>query len=160
MDKWKLRDKKNFYYLLKENSYLSEKTENDEFMHLIKSSHQLKKDRIYKLQFIPIYKGGDFEVGFGDLNSTIKCNSLRTADNSVSLSNEGLKINKKKVNNVKIENTKKYEFIIDISKGFFILNFDDINFGEFKFNFKDNIFVQASMRNLGNAIKIKTFEKF
>ena len=118
---------------MKENSYLSEKTENDEFMHLIKSSHQLKKDRIYKLQFIPIYKGGDFEVGFGDLNSTIKCNSLRTADNSVSLSNEGLKINKKKVNNVKIENTKKYEFIIDISKGFFILIFkiDKINIYSF-----------------------------
>lgn len=31
--------------------------------------------------------------------------------------------------------------------------------GEYKFNFQDNIFAQASIRNIRNAIKIKTFEK-
>ena len=155
----KFKDKKNFYYTLKENSYLAEKTKNNDFIHIIKSSCLLKKDRIYKLQFIPIYKGGDFEIGFGDLDYSINQYCLRSSENCVSLSNEGLKINKIRVKNIVIEDKKIYEFIIDISKGFFILNIDDINMGEYTFNFQDNIFPQASIRNIGNAIKIKTFEK-
>ena len=154
----KFKGKNYFYYTLKENSYLSEKTAKDDFMHLIKSSYQFKKNKKYKLQFIPIYKGGDFEIGFGDFNISTNHDSLRSSENSVSLSNEGLKINKIKINDLKIENGKKYEFIIDISKGYFRLNIDDINMGEFKFNFQDNIYSQASMRNIGNAVKIKTYE--
>ena len=41
----------------------------------------------------------------------------------------------------------------------FSLNINGNNKGQFKFNFQDNIFAQACMRNLGNSVKIKTYEK-
>lgn len=66
----------------------------------------MKKDRIYKLQFITIYKGGDFEIGFGNLDNLINQYCLRSSENCASLSNEGLKINKIRVNNIVIEDQK------------------------------------------------------
>ena len=69
-------------------------------------------------------------------------------------------INKININqNIKIENGKKYEFIIDIKNRKFNLYSNGENIGEYEFNFQDNIFVQASIRNVGNSIKIKTYVK-
>ena len=67
----------SFYYTLKENSYTAEKTENDGYIHLIKSSYQFKKDKIYKLVFNPNYIKGDFEIGFADFNHSKKKECLR-----------------------------------------------------------------------------------
>ena len=64
-EKFKYDDYKTFYYTLKENDYLAEKTENDNYIHMIKSMNQLKKDNIYKLVFETNYINGDnFHVGF------------------------------------------------------------------------------------------------
>ena len=65
----------------------------------------------------------------------------------------------KKNGNFKIENGKKYEFIIDIEKQNFILNINKIKVEEFNFNFQDNIFAHAGIRKIGNSVRIKTYEK-
>ena len=149
-----------FYYTLKENNYLAEKTENNGYIHIIKSKTQLQKDKIYKLEFLPNYKNDDFNIGFGDLSYTNKCSALYASKNCVCLTNNGLLINKVKVNqNIKIENGTKYVFIIDIKNKKFILYKNGENFGEYEFNFQDNIFAQASIRNVGNSVKIKTYIK-
>ena len=149
-----------FCYALKEDNYVAEKTINNDYIHLIKSGYQLKKDKIYKIEFIVNYIGGDYAIGFADFSkSTFAC-WFNNSDNSVAISNKGLIINQKNINsNIKIENGKKYEFIIDMKNSNFSLNINGNNMGQFKFNFQDNIFAQACMRNLGNSVKIKTYEK-
>ena len=148
-----------FYYTLKEDNYLAEKTENNGYIHLIKSEYQLKKNKIYKIEFDINYKGGDYDIGFGDFSKSTFTSSLYLSDNSVSVSKKGLYINKNEINNnIKIENGKTV-FIIDMKNKKFSANINGSNFGEFEFNFQDNVYAQASMRNLGNSIKIKTYEK-
>ena len=79
----------------------------------------------------------------------------------ICLTNNGLFNNAKNINqNIKLENGKKYEFIVDIKKKKFSLYINGENSGEYEFNFQDNIFAQASIRNVGNSIKIKTYEKY
>ena len=149
-----------FNYTLKENNYLAEKTENNGYIHIIKSKIQLQKDKIYKLEFLPNYKDNDFNIGFGDFSFTNKVAALYVSQNCVCLTNNGLLINKVNINqNIKIENGKKYEFIIDIKNKKFILYKNGENLGEYEFNFQDNIFAQASIRNVGNSVKIKTYIK-
>ena len=139
---------------------MAEKTENNGYIHIIKSKTQLQKDKIYKLEFLPNYKNDDFNIGFGDLSYTNKCSALCVSKNCVCLTNNGLLINKVNVNqNIKIENGTKYVFIIDIKNKKFILYKNGENFGEYEFNFQDNIFAQASIRNVGNSVKIKTYIK-
>ena len=157
----RFKNNKNFfYYTLKENNYIAEKTENNNYIHSIKAMNQLQKNKIYKLEFLPNYKANDFGIGFGDFSVTINNSALYSAQNSVCLKNNGLFINSQNINeNIKLENGKKYEFIIDIKNKKFSLFTNDENFGEYEFNFQDNIFAQASIRNVGNSIKIKTYEK-
>jgi len=157
----RFKNNKNFfYYTLKENNYIAEKTENNNYIHSIKAMNQLQKNKIYKLEFLPNYKANDFGIGFGDFSVTINNSALYSAQNSVCLKNNGLFINSQNINeNIKLENGKKYEFIIDIKNKKFSLFINDENFGEYEFNFQDNIFAQASIRNVGNSIKIKTYEK-
>ena len=148
-----------FYYTLKEDNYVAEKTENNTYIHLIKSEYQLKKDKIYKIEFDAYYKGGDYGIGFADFSKTTYCSWLNESDNSVSITNKGLIINGIIINNnFKIEDKKKYQFIIDMKNKKFLLNINEINYGEFQFNFQDNVFAQACIRNLGNSVKIKTYE--
>lgn len=128
-------------------------------MYLIKSKFQFKKDKIYKLEFFPNYIGGDFDIGFVDYSQSSKHSWLRDKFNCVGLTNVGLYINGSLINNLNLENGKKYEFIIDISKGTFILNIDEKKVGTFNFNFQDNIYAHAGMRKIGNSIRIKTYEK-
>ena len=40
-----------------------------------------------------------------------------------------------------------------------MLYIDENKIGEYNFNFQDNIFAHASMRNIGNSVRIKTYEK-
>ena len=150
-----------FYYTLKENDYIAEKTENYSHIHLIKSSYQFKKDVIYKLEYIVNYiNGGDIDIGFADFSRSNSVSRLISSQNSVALSNEGLYINSSIVNkNLTIKKGKKFEFIIDMSKKKFILNIDNIKSGEFSFNFENNIYAQAAIRKIGNSVKIKTYEK-
>ena len=150
----------NFYYTLKENNYIAEKSLDNDFIHLIKSSYQFKKNKIYKLEFITNYNnGGLFDIGFADFTKSTSFCRLRNYNYCVSLSNDGLYIDKKKNENFKIENGKKYDFEIDIAKKVFILSINGIKAGEFNFNFQDNIFAHAAIRKLGNSVRIKTYEK-
>ena len=41
----------------------------------------------------------------------------------------------------------------------FTLNVNEVKAGEYDFNFQDNVFAQAAVRNLNNSIQIKTYEK-
>ena len=64
-----------FYYTLKENNYVAVKQKDNSYIHCIKSSYEFKKDKVYKLEFIVDYKGGDFDIGFADFSSTKYINS-------------------------------------------------------------------------------------
>ena len=77
----------------------------------------------------------------------------------IALRRDGLTIEGNNFSETKIENQKKYEFIIDIPNKIFILNVDGNKEGEYKFNFQDNIYAHASIENISNSIKIKTYEK-
>jgi len=150
----------NFYYTLKENSYIAEKTEKSDFIHLIKSSYQFKKDKIYKLEFTPNYIGGDFQIGFADFVESKNKDWFYSKFNSVGITDGGLYINGSMINNnLYVKNGLKIQFIINIPKKSFILNINGKKEGEFNFNFQDNIFAHAAIRNIGNSVIIKTFEK-
>ena len=148
-----------FLYTLKDNNYLAEKTKQNGHINLIKSSYQFKKNKIYKLVFLPNYRDDDFHIGFADSNQSAQNVWLKNSFNCVALTNDGLYINGSKKSNLNLENGKKYEFIIDISQKSFILNIDEINAGKFNFNFQDNIYAHAGIRNTGNSVRIKTYEK-
>ena len=149
-----------FYYTLKEKNFIAEKTVDDSYIHLIRSSYKFKNNKIYKLEFIVDYsKGGDLDIGFADFTQSDSACWLRGINHCVGLTNNGLYIDKVKKNNFKIENGKKYEFIIDMSKKNFILNINGIKAGEFNFNFEDNIYAHAAIRKVGNSVRIRTYEK-
>ena len=160
-EKFKYDDYKTFYYTLKENDYLAEKTENDNYIHMIKSMNQLKKDNIYKLVFETNYiNGNNFHVGFGDFNEATSQGWLKDKFKCVGLTEEGLFIEGSKVDNVSINNNdKKYTFIIDINNKKFSLFVNEIKKGEFNYNFQENIYPLAAIRKIGNSVKIKTYEK-
>ena len=140
---------------------MAEKTEKNGFIHIIKTKYQFQNDKIYKLEFSPNYKDNDFNIGFGDFSKASNVGALYVAQDSVCLTDKGLLINKKNVNTkITIENGRNYEFIIDMKKKKFNLYMNDENFGEYEFNFQNNVFVQASIRNIGNSVKIKTYEKY
>ena len=103
-----------FLYTLKDNNYLAEKTKQNGYINLIKSSYQFKKNKIYKLIFLPNYKDNDFQIGFADSSQSAQNDWLKESFNCVALTNDGLYINGSKKNNLNLENGKKYEFIIDI----------------------------------------------
>ena len=139
---------------------MAEKTENNNYIHPIKTKVQLKKNKIYKLEFLPHYKSDNFDIGFGDFSVTTNQDALYVSPSSVCLTNNGLLINAKAINtNIKLENRKKYVFIIDITNKKFSIYKNGENFGEYEFNFQNNIYAQASIRNVGNSIQIKTYEK-
>ena len=67
-----------FYYTLKNDNYLAEKTNQNDYIHLIKSSYRFIKGKIYKLEFIVNYKsGGDYHIGFGDFNKRLNALGLK-----------------------------------------------------------------------------------
>lgn len=159
---WKENNKeyKYFYYTLKDNNYLAEKTDGGTFIYPIKTNYILKKEKVYKIEFILDYNksgDGDVDLGFGNFFDTEKDNWLRSK-NSVCITNAGLFIDSVKVKEIKIQKSGKYEFIINMPKQNFNLIIDEIKMGEFKFNFQENICAQAAIRNKGSSVRIKTFE--
>ena len=160
-EKFKYDNYEKFYYTLKENDYLAEKTENDTYIHMIKSMNQLKKDNIYKLVFETNYiNGNNFHVGFGDFSEATSYSWLKQKIKCVGLTEEGLFIEGNKIDNVSINNNdKKYTFIIDINNKKFSLFVNEIKKGEFNYNFQENIYPLAAIRKIGNSVKIKTYEK-
>ena len=160
-EKFKYADYKTFNYTLKENDYLAEKTENDDYIHMIKSKNQLKKDNIYKLVFeINYINGNNFHVGFGDFNEATSKEWLKYKIKCVGLTEEGLFIEGNKIDNVSINNNdKKYTFLIDINNKKFSLFVNEIKKGEFNYNFQENIYPLAAIRKIGNSVKIKTYVK-
>ena len=160
-EKFKYDNYTTFYYTLKENDYLAEKTENDTYMHMIKSMNELKKDNIYKLVFETNYiNGNNFHVGFGDFNEATSQGWLKEKFKCVGLTEEGLFIEGNKIDNVSINNNdKKYTFIIDINNKKFSLFVNEIKKGEFNYNFQENIYPLAAIIKIGNSVKIKTYVK-
>ena len=140
-EKFKYDNYEKFYYTLKENDYLAEKTENDTYIHMIKSMNQLKKDNIYKLVFETNYiNGNNFHVGFGDFSEATSYSWLKQKIKCVGLTEEGLFIEGNKIDNVSINNNdKKYTFIIDINNKKFSLFVNEIKKGEFNYNFQENV---------------------
>ena len=149
-----------FYYTLKNNNYIAEKTTDNSYIHLIKSSYKFKKDKKYKLIYIPVINTvGDFHIGFADFTKSNSQPWLKF-NHSVGVTNNGLIINNSiKNSDLKIENGKKYEFLIDISQNSFTLKINDEEKGNYNFNFSDNIYAHAAIRNVGNSVSIKTYEK-
>ena len=74
-----------FYYTLKEDNYIAEKTENNDYIHLIKTEYQLKKDKIYKIEFDINYKGEDYAIGFADFSKSTSQPWLFSSTNSVAI---------------------------------------------------------------------------
>ena len=112
------------------------------------------------MEFTPNYISGDFQIGFADYNESKNKDWFYSKFNSVGLTDGGLYINGSMINkDFYIKNGLKIEFILNIPKKLFILNIDGKKEGEFNFNFQDNIFAHAAIRNIGNSITIKTFEK-
>ena len=154
-EKFKYDNYEKFYYTLKENDYLAEKTENNDYMHMIKSMNQLRRYNIYKLVFETNYLNGDnFHVGFGDFNEATSYSWLK-GKIKWGLFIEGTKIDNISINNI----DKKYTFIIDINNKKFSLFVNEIKKGEFNFNFQENIYPLAATKKIGNSVKIKTYEK-
>ena len=149
-----------FYYVLKDNNYILLKKENDTYIHLVKSTYKFKKDKKYQLIYVPEIKvRGDFHIGFADYTISTSQPWLKF-NHSVAVTNEGLLINGSiKNSNIKIENGTKYEFLIDISQKSFVLKINDVEKGTFYFDFTDNIYAHAAIRNVGNSVSIKTLEK-
>ena len=146
-----------FLYTLKDNNYLAEKTKENQYIYKVKSYYQLKLDKIYKIEYKVNYThGGDFHIGFASSSG----GSWLKSNDSVAITNEGLFINNININqNLLIENGKKYQFIINISKKYFTININGLNAGEFYFNFQNNIFAQAAIRHIGNSVSIRSYEK-
>ena len=66
----RFRNSNIFYYTLKEDNYIAEKTENNDYIHLIKSKYQLKNVKIYKIEFNTNYTGGDYGIWFSDFSKS------------------------------------------------------------------------------------------
>ena len=112
------------------------------------------------MEFTPNYISGDFQIGFADYNESKNKDWVYRKFNSVGLTYGGLYINCSMINkDFYIKNGLKIEFIINIQKKLFILNIGGKKEGEFNFNFQDNIFAYSAIRNIGNSITLKTFEK-
>ena len=89
-EKFEYDKKLKFYYTLTENNYVAQKTKNDSYIHLIKSNYKFTKNKIYKLEFIPIInKEGDFHIGFADYTKSTLVAGLKY-NCCVGLTNAGL----------------------------------------------------------------------
>ena len=111
--KFKYGDYQHFYYTLKNNDYLAEKTSEDDYMHLIKSKNQFKSGKVYKLEFTVNYiNGNNFHIGFGDFNKATSYSWLKNFQYCVGLTEEGLYIEKCLINNIKINNNDKIYILL------------------------------------------------
>ena len=161
---------KEFYYELKGNNTIAKKI--NENKDIIKSKLELKKGGIYKIEFIIDFSNDndnnlneilddDIEVGFGNYE-LIKSKDTLKEKGGICLTRKNIFIEGKEMNIELLKNINKSDsicFILNLSDNFDFALF--IN-GKFiynsNFNFK-NIFVFASIKNIGTSVGLKTFVK-
>ena len=144
---------REFDYTLKEGNYYAEKYKSFTNVLYLKSAHKFEKNRIYKIVYEITFIKDYFRVGFGDIG---KCNARLKEKGCVGLTEKGLYIDGKCLNNSKIEkNSKKVVFIIDLkdNQKSFDLFLDEQSLGKFNFNL-DNIYALAVVTN--GSVRIKT----
>ena len=104
-----------FLYTLKENNNLIEKTDENGYIHIVRSQNELKEGKIYKIEFhINYTKGNDLDVGFGNINLCQTQGWIR-CEEGICICNKGLFINgvHSIMNNNFIENNIKIIFILN-----------------------------------------------
>ena len=144
---------REFDYTLKEGNYYAEKYKSFTNVLYLKSAHKFEKNRIYKIVYEITFIKDYFRVGFGDIG---KCNARLKEKGCVGLTEKGLYIDGKCLNNSKIEKyNKKVVFIIDLKdnqKSFELFLYEQ-SLGKFNFNL-DNIYALAVVTN--GSVRIKT----
>ena len=150
-----------FLYTLKDNNNLIEKTDENGYIHIVRSQNELKEGKIYKIEFHINYTKGDLDVGFGSINLCQTQGWIR-CEEGICICNKGLFINgvHSIVNNNFIENNIKIIFILNFKeeKKSFEVYKNEEKIGKFSFDLK-NIYALVAIRNIGNSVKIKTFEE-
>ena len=152
-----------FLYTLKDNNNLIEKTSETDFIHIVRSQHELKEGKIYKIEFYINYtKGNDLDVGFGTINLCETQGWLR-CEEGICICNKGLFINGVNSindNNFILENNIKIIFILNFKeeKKFFEIYKNEEKIGKFGFDLK-NVYALVAIRSIGNSVRIKTFEE-
>ena len=152
-----------FLYTLKDNNNLIEKTSETDFIHIVRSQHELKEGKIYKIEFYINYtKGNDLDVGFGTINLCQTQGWLR-CEEGICICNKGLFINGVNSindNNFILENNIKIIFILNFKeeKKFFEIYKNEEKIGKFGFDLK-NVYALVAIRSIGNSVRIKTFEE-
>ncbi len=150
-----------FLYTLKDNNNLIEKTSEADFIHIVRSQNELKEGKIYKIEFYINYtKGSDLDVGFGTINLCETKGWLRYEE-GICICNKGLFINGvNSINNNFIEKNVKIIFILNFKekKKSFEVYKNEEKIGKFDFDLK-NVYALVAIRNIGNSVKIKTFEE-
>ena len=151
-----------FLYTLKDNNNLIEKTDENGYIHIVRSQNELKEGKIYKIEFhINYTKGNDLDVGFGNINLCQTQGWIR-CEEGICICNKGLFINgvHSIVNNNFIENNIKIIFILNFKeeKKSFEVYKNEEKIGKFSFDLK-NVYALVAIRNIGNSVKIKTFEE-
>ena len=141
-----------FDYILKDNNYSAERKRS--VIKCIKSKHKFEKNKIYKLKYNISIIDQRFRVGFGDYG---KCIKRLKESGAVGLTNEGLYIDEKLVNNnikIKKEN-KEIIFIINLKEDpyNFEIFIDGKSFGKYQF-YLENIYGLAAIYE--GSIKIST----
>ena len=151
-----------FLYTLKDNNNLIEKTDENGYIHIVRSQNELKEGKIYKIEFhINYTKGNDLDVGFGNINLCQTQGWIR-CEEGICICNKGLFINgvHSIMNNNFIENNIKIIFILNFKeeKKSFEVYKNEEKIGKFSFDLK-NVYALVAIRNIGNSVKIKTFEE-
>jgi hypothetical protein len=81
----------DFYYKLEQNNTKITKISNDGTMTICRGIKYLEKGNIYKLDYFINYKGGDFDIGFGD--DSIRENCWLGGQKCYCVSNKGIIVN-------------------------------------------------------------------
>ena len=146
---------KEFDYTLKNGDYYAERY-NNACIYSIKSKFLFENNNIYKLIYNIKYIKGSFRIGFGDFGE----NKYRLKEEgSIGLTNEGLFINGKKIENIKLgKNNSEIIFIINLKerKNFFELSIDGNSYGKYYFYLNKKIYGLAAINE--GSITIKTYK--
>ena len=112
----------------------------------------------YQDKFRYTLKDGDFLAEKTQDNGhidVIKSQNLFQIGKIYKLEYNGNKMN----DNIKIKDREHYTFIIDIGEKKFTLYENLTKIGDYNFTFQENISALAAIRNIGNSVRIKTYEK-
>ncbi len=148
--------KYDFYYKLEQNNTKVTKISNDGTMTICRGIKNLEKGNIYKLDYFINYKGGDFDIGFGD--DSIGSSCWLRENNCYSVSNNGIYVNGTiKDNNNYLNIYKKITFIIDFNKYLYEIYFDDNKMFDFNFDSQLIYYPMVAIRRLNNSVVLKQY---